>query len=134
MMEVIVVAAIIAILAVIIIPTLVGKREVTSNARSETTLKQALASAQIFYSQNKTYDPGSAPAKTLCNFLKANNPRVGWWGQGCGSSGGNTTGNYSDPTQETINVKTVSGQKLILCSRSETGRYYCIQDDNTASV
>ena len=128
LIELMVVVLIIGILIAIALPTFLGARARAQNRAAQSDLRNGIAAAKTFFTDNDTYGDGAGALKDFNNGCAANaaclatsepeaaEPSLNWYGAGDPTVAGRTV------------VATANGNNLILVELSQSGVYYCISD------
>jgi type IV pilus assembly protein PilA len=115
LIELMVVVLIIAILIAIAIPTFLGLRERAQDRAVQAELRDGLTAAKAFYTDDETYDGFDAGAGDAIE------PSLDW-------------ADADDPAPGQVGVHSASGDQLVrLLGESESGTYFCIQDNDGAN-
>ena len=110
LIELMVVVLIIAILIAIAIPTFLGLRERAQDRAAQAELRDGMTAAKAFYTDDENYDAFDAAAG------QAVEPSLDWVD--------------GDPAEGQVGVNALTDDQVaVLVSLSETGTYFCLQDD-----
>jgi type IV pilus assembly protein PilA len=132
LIELMVVVLIIGILIAIALPTFLGARTRAQNRAAQSDLRNGVAAAKTFFTDNDTYGDGAGALPDFDNGCAANSacstvapisqpeqvePSLNWYGAGDpGTNYGRTV------------IQLASGNNLLLVERSQSGTYYCVAD------
>jgi type IV pilus assembly protein PilA len=111
LIELMVVVLIIAILIAIAIPTFLGLRERAQDRGAQAELRDGLTAAKAFYTDDETYGDGAGAGADFDDAAaEAIEPSLDWAG--------------GEP-----NINSAAGDTVVLTQESESGTFFCIQDD-----
>ena len=114
LIELMVVVLIIGILIAIALPTFLGARGKSEDRAAQSDLRNALAAAKVYFTDNDTY-AGFTAAKGA-----ANEPSLTWVDGAAAAT-------------KSVYVEDVSATGVVLVRHSDTGTYFGISDQNGAT-
>ena len=118
LIELMVVVLIIAILIAIALPTFLGLRQRAQDRAAQSDLRNGLAAAKAFYTDDETYSPGGVAFDAADG--EDIEPSLDW------VDAAPTTGQL-----EVATVTSAAGTELVqLVRESESDQWFCIQDSN----
>ena len=116
LIELMVVVLIIGILIAIALPTFLGTRQRAQDRAAASDLRNAVASAKAYFTQDGTYSGFDTVSATAIE------PALAWH-----VGGAAPTGNH-------INIEAAAGTTLLLTRVSVTGTYFCAVDDGQSAT
>ncbi len=120
LIELMVVVLIIGILIAIALPTFLGARQRAQDKAALSDLRNGIAAAKTFFTDNDTY--GDGVAGPLADFNVANaalvEPSIAW----------TTT---SPPTGRSVAILVANGSDLLLTRTSDSGEFFGVSDQAT---
>ena len=117
LIELMVVVLIIGILVAIAVPTFLGARKGAQDKAAESSLRNALTAAKVFYTDNNSYSGVTTAA------MASLEPTLSWV-----SSLGST------PVTNTVAVSVATDGAVCLISESASGSYFGIADNPTSGT
>ena len=117
LIELMVVVLIIGILIAIALPTFLGARGRAQDKAALTDLRNGVAAAKTFFTDNDTYVGFDNAAGAAIE------PALNWTG---------TAG--TAPTGNVMNIEAVTASTLLLVRKSDAGQYFCAYDPGNAAV
>jgi type IV pilus assembly protein PilA len=115
LIELMVVVLIIAILIAIAIPTFLGLRSRSQNRAAQSDLRNALTAAKSFYTDADAYTGFDAVDG------EALEPSLTW-------------GAAAPAVEGTVSVRAVTATTVLLATRSASGTFFCVADNNGTTV
>jgi type IV pilus assembly protein PilA len=111
LIELMVVVLIIGILVAIALPTFLGARERAQDRAAQSNLRNAIASAKVYFTDNEVYTGFDDTAG------EAIEPSLEWI-------------DLADPAVGQVAVGLGDADEILVVAESASGTFYCVQDDS----
>src|SRR5918999_5741606 len=125
LIELMVVVLIIGILIAIALPTFLGARERSQNKAAQSNLRNALAGAKVYFTDNDSFTGFNAgcgiSGTDTCTEGNDVEPSLSWIGD-------------ADPAVGEVAVAVNSANDMVLAAESASGTFYCIAERNTVGT